>query len=62
MKTHGGKGTKLILDTIERGNKKKREREQSIKMAKDELILLSSFICDESLHEAGHIWSGTKAH
>ena len=37
-----------------------RERVQSIMTAKDELILLSSLICDESFHAAGHIWSSNK--
>ena len=45
---------------IEEKTGKEREREQSIMMAKDELILLSSLICDESFHAAGHIWSSNK--
>ena len=64
MKRHTERKHKLYLAQTDRGEngKKEREREQSIMTAKDELILLSSLICDESFHAAGHIWSNTKAH
>jgi hypothetical protein len=61
MKRHTERKHKLYLAQTDRGeNGKKREREQSIMTAKDELILLSSLICDESFHAAGHIWSSNK--
>jgi len=63
MKRHTERKHKLYLaqtDRGENGKKREREREQSIMTAKDELILLSSLICDESFHAAGHIWSSNK--
>jgi hypothetical protein len=63
IKTEHTKEHKLIAQhKLDRETgREQREREQSIMTAKDEL-LLSSLICDESKHEAGHIWSSTMAH
>jgi len=61
MKRHTERNTNFTWHKlIEEKTGKEREREQSIMTAKDELILLSSLICDESFHAAGHIWSSNK--